>query len=237
MCVCVCVLGWRGRLSCRRHRTSLTPRPPGLAFPQLRVGDFADYCGQDTQFVWVTVSVLEVGPFDTELHLSVQLTGATFWVSVEAPDQRWAVCGHKATGELPPGSGDARLSGAAPAPDASALRALEDAAIVRMLRGPHVDFRRSLEPGVLVDARHAVEGLWYQVCSASAWEVPSTLFERRCVLPAQAMVVETRPADETSQSTLQCALLTLGVDAAAATAFVPLADYVKVRSIVLHALC
>lgn len=132
--------------------TPLTP----VSLLQLRIGDVADFRGPKSEFVWVSVTVLETSPFGDVIHLSVPLTGSTFWVAVEASDQHWAPCGEKATGQLPPSSKSIPV-------DDAALRAAEEAAVLRILQTQKLDFRNELKRGRLLDARHKVDGLWYQV--------------------------------------------------------------------------
>ena len=132
------------------------------------MGDFADFSGPQTQGIWVTVSVTELGAYG-ELHLSMAINGSDFWVSPESPDMHWAMCGEKSTGQVPTGEAGAAAASAAPAVDLAVMRAVDEAALVRVLKGPHASFRAALAVGDLVDAKHlGGNGQWYQVRRAAA---------------------------------------------------------------------
>lgn len=145
-------------------RFSSPSPPPHPRLSQLRVGDFADFSGPPTQGIWVTVSVTELGAYG-ELRLSMAINGSDFWVSPDSPGLHWAMCGEKSTGQVPTGeAGAAAAASAVPAVDLAVMRAVDEAALVRVLKGPHASFRAALAVGDLVDAKHfGGNGQWYQV--------------------------------------------------------------------------
>ena len=137
---------------------------PCSEFSQLRPGDKADFCGPASGGVWVSVSLIEASLYGTELHLEIILTKTKICVSTESPDQRWAMFNDKATGQFPPG---AAAVPELPIPDSAEIRALEEAAVARVLQ-TDFKFRLELPLGHLLDARHRLDGQWYQVCGVIA---------------------------------------------------------------------